>query len=396
MNQSIGQRIAYQRKQKGMSQEDLANLVNVSRQAVSKWESDVSLPDIDRLIKICKLFDVSVGWLLGVEQESMYDLTDSHIETIEAMFAKYQSKPRRHVLIPLITLFLVFAMIGQFIYFNIRISRLQTENQNLNDKLLSSDNSSVATTAPSSSTVVDNTDKKLLKDVKLQAYIDDELETVTIKYYLTPRVYIENNSANLLVENNQINFEKTFSGIWNPYTGNYIVEFTVPAVDGYNITLLFVNEYGYEETTELMADVGIEHLGSICTFHLSPSDPIFKRIQSGTPSDWPSANKHYTFDNEIHSPHIFTQTAVSYKYIKIQLVLNGESIYEMDYLDAFYEATNGKHLNTGDNSVHPDITVELPEIKSGDEIKLILTAQTVNGGAATQSYESLLDYWIVT
>lgn len=67
---TIGQRIAEERKRLGISQEALGEKLGISRQAISKWESDASVPEIDKLIALSKLFSVSVGWLLGVEAES--------------------------------------------------------------------------------------------------------------------------------------------------------------------------------------------------------------------------------------------------------------------------------------------------------------------------------------
>ena len=46
------------RKQRGWSQEELANQLNVSRQAVSKWESASSIPDIDKILKMSQIFEV--------------------------------------------------------------------------------------------------------------------------------------------------------------------------------------------------------------------------------------------------------------------------------------------------------------------------------------------------
>lgn len=58
------------RKQKGLSQEELANRLNVSRQTVSKWEVGDSTPDMEKLIAISDLFDVSLDKLvMGKEDE---------------------------------------------------------------------------------------------------------------------------------------------------------------------------------------------------------------------------------------------------------------------------------------------------------------------------------------
>lgn len=65
---TIGGRIAQKRKELGLSQEGLGEQLGVSRQAIYKWESDSALPEIDKLIALSRLFSVSVGWLLGVEE----------------------------------------------------------------------------------------------------------------------------------------------------------------------------------------------------------------------------------------------------------------------------------------------------------------------------------------
>ena len=64
------------RKQAGMSQEELAERLNVSRQAISKWERGEAQPDTDNLIAIAELFDVSLDWLVRSE--------DNRAEAVEA------------------------------------------------------------------------------------------------------------------------------------------------------------------------------------------------------------------------------------------------------------------------------------------------------------------------
>lgn len=61
---NIGDKILELRKSKGYSQEDIANKLNVSRQTVSKWETNQSVPDIDKLVPLCELFNISTDELL--------------------------------------------------------------------------------------------------------------------------------------------------------------------------------------------------------------------------------------------------------------------------------------------------------------------------------------------
>ena len=61
----LGNKLLELRKKFGLSQEELAEKLDVSRQAVSKWERGESLPDTDNLITISKLYDVSLDELVG-------------------------------------------------------------------------------------------------------------------------------------------------------------------------------------------------------------------------------------------------------------------------------------------------------------------------------------------
>lgn len=61
---TIGNRIAAWRKEKGLTQEELAEALGVSAQAVSKWENDVSCPDISLLPKLAKILEVTTDELL--------------------------------------------------------------------------------------------------------------------------------------------------------------------------------------------------------------------------------------------------------------------------------------------------------------------------------------------
>lgn len=64
---TVGQRIAKCRKEKNLSQEYIAELLDVSRQAVSKWENNLSEPDTGNLIQLAKVFGVSVEYLANGE-----------------------------------------------------------------------------------------------------------------------------------------------------------------------------------------------------------------------------------------------------------------------------------------------------------------------------------------
>lgn len=61
---TLGERILNYRKRAGMSQEKLAELLGVSRQAVSKWEGDAAQPELDKIVALARLFGITTDQLL--------------------------------------------------------------------------------------------------------------------------------------------------------------------------------------------------------------------------------------------------------------------------------------------------------------------------------------------
>ena len=65
---TLGESIALLRTQKGWSQGDLADALDVSRQSISKWETDTSVPELEKLIRLSELFGVTLDALVRGEQ----------------------------------------------------------------------------------------------------------------------------------------------------------------------------------------------------------------------------------------------------------------------------------------------------------------------------------------
>ncbi len=76
---NIGERIAYYRRLNAMTQEELAERLNVSAQAVSKWEQKINSPDIMLLPEIADVFNISIDELFGrkINTEPVFELVES-------------------------------------------------------------------------------------------------------------------------------------------------------------------------------------------------------------------------------------------------------------------------------------------------------------------------------
>ena len=86
---TLAEKVMLLRKQRGWSQEELAEHLGISRQSISKWESGISIPDIDRIIKMSDLFSVSTDYLLKeqieFEENKREDQTNENIKISKAI-----------------------------------------------------------------------------------------------------------------------------------------------------------------------------------------------------------------------------------------------------------------------------------------------------------------------
>ena len=79
---TLGEKLSKLRKEYNYTQEQLADILGVSRQSISKWESDIAYPETDKLIKMGKLFECSMDYLLNE------DITEKQAQKAQQIFAE--------------------------------------------------------------------------------------------------------------------------------------------------------------------------------------------------------------------------------------------------------------------------------------------------------------------
>ena len=108
------------RKNKGLSQEELSIKLNVVRQTISKWETGLSVPDAEMLVKISELFETPVSEILGesIEEKETNDLKviSEKLEVINEQLANYQKekgkKKNQALIIIDISIILLFILLA--------------------------------------------------------------------------------------------------------------------------------------------------------------------------------------------------------------------------------------------------------------------------------------------
>lgn len=386
---TMGQRLAIQRKLKNMSQEALAAQLKVSRQAISKWESDAAVPDVDKLIALGKIYGVSVGWLLGTEQRPddfpvpENSLSESQIAAVEEMIArKLPVIPPKRRCWPSILLAVAIAAlalgIGAFCAGRLKtnqsenrdaVESLRLENESLRDQM---DSLQTKLNAMAEA-------DRLLKSMSAEAVILDD-RNIRVSFTFTPKVYQEGAEAYLSVRVPPRNAE-LIPCEWNGE--RYTAQVDLPVMDGIQYSFLLVTDGMFREQSLMDPDFyysidTLSNPGLNCLFHLDPDSEQFGLVYPNDGHRWLDPELEvYTFREDLYSPRIFRENGRGYQEILLILELNGEVLLKESVLEDFLQHSGGHPIS---NKPFPlEVEVPLPELKYGDKLRLYLSVTMADG-----------------
>lgn len=252
---TTGVRIAQKRKELGLSQEQLGEQLGVSRQSIYKWESDAALPEVEKLVALSKLYSVTVGWLLGVEDESKDawdgELTEAQLRMVEEIAARYRPTPdkkkRRQLMIAATVAAVV--IVAVFIALFARMSKLQHGYNTLQGQVGSIQEqfgnmqndvqiqiagiTSQVTSALEQQTKITSSSETAIKGADLTA------NTVTFTVSATPKTYTEGTQAVFIAQSEGKSVEV-------PATlgegQRFSAEVTCPLSNEVNLSVAFISD----------------------------------------------------------------------------------------------------------------------------------------------------------
>lgn len=210
---TLGGRISAGRRAAGISQEVLGERLGVSRQAISKWEGDAAVPELEKLIALSRLFGIPLGALLGIEEEKKEGsadgetLSERELAAVEEIVGRYVSElekktpPRRLkrwqlVCLALAVVSLAWAVRGQFERLSARVQKVENNLWGMKSELSSQINSLTWQLAD-----LIEKENSLIADwgYRLEAY-DREARTVTLAIWAVPKRAVDGTKAEFAAE----------------------------------------------------------------------------------------------------------------------------------------------------------------------------------------------------
>ena len=369
---TMGQRIAQERKKLGISQEMLGEKLGVSRQAISKWESDGAVPEIDKIIVLSKLFDVSVGWLLGVEElpqspEQPDTLSDEQLYLIEEIVKKYQPKPVQLWKLAVIAICLSLTL-TTYIY------RLQSRIDTMDyvyDSLLAQHIELRSRVQKLEDTMENPAALSLFGDYSFEflQFSEGAEPWVDIRFHAMPNVWRDGDSAYLTVTREgmeTVRMDCTWNGAW--------LFTTVPLeiADGYQYCVTIVHADGSREQ-QVVTDEGFQDLETT----------LAVEIEIGSWGRSTTAVRLTNLEYQVTMPGAVEYGTLSWKSVDLILTAGGEELGRFSLLDAATEQNRDLLYSPTIASTHMEAIVfgdlELPK---GEGVNLWLRAELSNGLSA--------------
>lgn len=261
---TVGQRIAQKRKELGLSQEALGEQLGVSRQAIYKWESDATLPEIEKLVALSRTFSVSVGWLLGVEEPAPEsggtdsgELTEAQLQMVKEIVDSYlaaqpkqePSKKRRwpKVLGFIACVVLVVVLVNLFN----RLDSLGNQYSSLQNSIsnIQSNVSYQINTITGRVEEILKSQNDLTADYSTEVVsVDPAAGMATFSWRVVPKTYQPGMTAWVDIENGEA--ARITYGPYYPEREVFSGEFTIALTDSTEIYIVF--EYGGIRQTQLL------------------------------------------------------------------------------------------------------------------------------------------------
>lgn len=335
---TIGQTIAAERRKLGLSQEQLGEKLGVTRQSISKWESDAALPELEKLIALSRLFQMPVGQLLGIEEPAAPESAPAPepvevqqlAERIAGEYLRQQPRPRHWT--RWLSLALIVGLAMGLWQTAGRLDNLEQNYRNMQSSL-SDLRSSVSqlNNLPSSirQLLEEQASLTLSQSVQITA-LDPVAETATLALSAQPKEYRQDYSALFYA----LDENGSRTEVPGSYDGTRITgELTLPLTRSIEVYLTLRAPDG-TETSQMMDWFSGLQESTTCPPIVLDSGMVFQDCTAGTPftfRDWDQAS--CTVPNQPELAEVMTQE-VQVSTVRAELWQDGEKLADCPAIPA--------------------------------------------------------------
>ena len=356
-NLTIGQRIAAKRKELGLSQIALGEQMGVSRQSISNWEADAAIPEIDKLIALSKLFNVSVGWLLGVEEvpdpagEAETCFTDREWEIIDRLTQSQPHLPKW--LVPLTAAAAAVALFAAILA-GAALSAARSYREDL-----ATVSQVIANLTTAAEDLIPNT--QVLESHQFRVFPSADLSECSFDFSGYPFIHEEDAEAEIFVilGGQEVLRE---SCEWNGLC--YTASITLPTRNGYEAYFTITSKDGIARSTTLFEPL-LSHLESASAFG---------KVSVGI-QDWDYDGGVLTLRNIrflIDGPDVFRDITDLWNRCDLVVLADGKELGRTDILN---RSAHSKQINFSESYVEfftQSQTIEIGDIAGYSKIELVL------------------------
>ena len=352
---TIGQRIAAKRKELGLSQIDLGEKMGVSRQSISKWEADAAIPEIDKLIALSRLFGVSVGWLLGVEDDAQApeapetDFTDREWELIDRLTQEHPRIPKW--LLPLASVSVCIALVA-LILAGAAFASARKHRQDL---------AAVSQAIASLASVSEALDTTILESYQFVLAPDQANGSCTFLFVGYPPGHAEGSTAELLIFADGEEVSRV-SCTWDDIC--YRATFPLDIRNGYSAVFAVTNSSGLVRST-VVQDPALNQ-----TLHASSFGQISVTWDSRSFQDGVLTLSEMEF--LIEMPELYRDIEDPWTQCDLVVMSDGQELGRIDILN---RSTYSKQVNfcRGDVDFYtPSQSIPIGDVASGTTVELLL------------------------
>lgn len=285
---NLGSRIQALRKQQGLSQEELADRLGLSRQAIGKWESGSSMPSIDNLIELSSILQTSVDYLLtGREPEPLSKESESVIsaETLQVLLAEQKESPRRKRLRRSLTaagtLCLILAIL-LLAYYIVRLDTLEATVSDVRTSVSTLDSQMQGSLSSIQAGIEDSLTQQASilsdSDFGYGAY-DADSNTATVYLSATPKTLTEDTALYFVlspISTSQDTLEQAITAEAHipasdgPSSGIFTAEVQIPMVQDFEVSVILEQD-GLRHTEIISQQYGFSSM-YLCTLTADSHD----------------------------------------------------------------------------------------------------------------------------